>query len=190
MEYWITSGQSFGPKSGPDANTRFAALAFVSGALWLAVALVTSGEPEHWSPSSLLDYSAVALFSSAMLSLGVCVGSFNVGRTTVAPIALRVAALSALVVGIADFAEDWLRISSFGTAFVTGVIVLSVALLVLSVALALTRGRRALALPILATLLGVLLLSSVYGGVLLSAAWLATGALALSGARPFLSDPR
>jgi hypothetical protein len=130
-------------------------------------------------------HAAFGLFSVAALTLGLCLLRFDDGRSNAISIAARIGATSAIAVSVANFAEDWLRISPFGLVWVAGVLVFAVALLVLGVALALGPGRRALALPVLLTLAGFFFGSTPYGRFLIGIAWIVTGALNIVRARPF-----
>jgi peptidoglycan/LPS O-acetylase OafA/YrhL len=166
----------------------FAVLTILNGALWLALSLVAFGDPTYWSPSSPLDFAAVGLFSAAALTLGLCLWRFDDGRLSATSIAARIGAISAIVVSAANFAEDWLRISPFGVLWVAGVFVGTGAMLVLGIALAWTPRRRALAVPVLVTILGFFLGSTPYGRLLIGIAWIVTGALNLARVRPFRGE--
>jgi len=163
----------------------FAALAILNGVLWLASGVAAFGEPTYWSPSSPLDYAAVGLFSAGALAFGLCLWFLSDGWRGATSIAARIGAISAIVVSGANIAEDALLIRPFGALWIAGVFALEIALLVLGVALALTPGRRALALPVLLTLVAFFLWGTPYGRFVLAFVWLAAGALSAARVRPF-----
>jgi hypothetical protein len=161
----------------------FGILATMNGTLWLANGIVRLTKPTYWAPTTLVDYTAVLLFSAAALVLGICIARLGVGGTAVAQFAAKVGAMSALATSLANLIEDGLGIQAFSYVFVLSVLVTLIALLLLGAALARTPGSRVLALPPIVTFGSVFL--GPPGFFVLGSCWVAVGILGLARVRPF-----
>ncbi len=58
----------------------FAPLALAGGAVWAVRAWITTMDPTYWSPTSMLDYAAVALYSAGLITLALCIWRLRVVR--------------------------------------------------------------------------------------------------------------
>jgi hypothetical protein len=155
----------------------FGPLAIVSGAVWIALGIVRLADPTYWSPESRLDYAAVGLFSAALLTLGLCLIRVNVSLSGLTRRAGQAAGFGAIVVSLANLIEDGFHVAAFGLLFIAGTLSVSVALLVLGIALVRPSASRWLGALVLLTLVG-LFLSSRGGFFVIGALWLAAGAVA------------
>lgn len=165
----VPQGMGAGGHPGSRPVAVLATLAAVAFGLRAVIEL--PGEVTYWDPQTPRDYAAVALTSLALLFLGGTL--WAMGRTgqrmdtrtrkaaRVSRVSLRTAAAAALVVSFSNFLEDFLRLRWFGTTFVAGILVLSLALLTATVArfAATPRKAPAEALLLLAITAGVVFLS-------------------------------
>ena len=161
----------------------FTVLASLDGTLWLANGAVRLTKPTYWAPTTLIDYTAVLLFSAASFVLGVCILRLVVGRRGVASVTPKIAGASAIATSLANLLEDGLGLAPFGIVFVIGALMTMIALLLLGIVLAGTPGVRALGVPPLVTVWSVLL--GPPGFFVLGLCWVAVGALGLARVSPF-----
>ena len=166
---------------------RAALFTFV-GVVLCVRSLQSFADPEYMDPESASDWFAVLSFSTALFALALALPMLAqmIGGRVVFRVSL-VAAVGAALAGLANLFEDALHWAgppgSSGWAFwlfITGTATTAVGLTALAVAVAVAgRGRlRLLAVVPAATLIGLMLFESG-GGVLILAAWLAAGAMAL-----------
>ena len=166
----------------------FASIALVGGAVWAARIWIVTMDPTYWSPSSTLDYAAVALYSAGLITLAMCIWRLRVVHT---PAVLRGGAAAALglsTAGVANLVEDGLGVKPFGVVYLAGVLVGTFALIPLGVGLARARRPRWIAAAALLTFLGLIFSSQWYGNVVLAGTWITAGVLHLAGAFPLEPD--
>lgn len=174
---------------GPAVQGRGAhfALLAATGALWLCHGLLALADADSASPSSALDYTAVTIFSLALLALAP---ALSVLRTRAGVtrwggfggVALALAAAGAVIAGAGNFGEDALGVSDLGDGmYYPGVLLMSLGLLLLGIVLLRTRERRLAAGP-LVTLLALFVLGDL-AGIAVGPVWLWLAAVARDGAR-------
>ena len=159
-----------------------AALFVVVGVTWCVRSLQSFADPEFMDPETASDWFAVLSFSAAWfaLALGLPVLARSIDGGRVVRLSALVSGAGAALAGLGNLLEDGLQLELAFWPFIAGAVVTMLGLVAFAVAVAATgRGnRRLLAAIPLATLVGMLLLESG-GGVLVLAAWLAAAALAV-----------
>lgn len=166
----------------------FAPVALMAGVVWAARIWIVTMDPSYWSPSSTLDYAAVALYSAGLITLALCLWCLRVVHTPAVSRGGAAAALGLGTAGIANLVEDGLGLKPFGVVYVAGVLIGTFALIPLGIGLARARRPRWLAAAALLTFPGLLFLSQWYGNVVLAGTWISAGVLHLAGAIPLESD--
>jgi hypothetical protein len=136
----------------------------LTGGVWAARSLVEFADPDYWDPVTTLDWTAVWLFSAALLGMAASV--LLLGR--LAPsrgvtIVARLVALAAVAAGVANGVEDGLGASAFGTVYIIGFLTMWLGLLALAVSFGVAGQPRLSGLSV-ALFLGVMLFM-VGGGV-------------------------
>lgn len=156
----------------------------VAGLLWLARGVVQQFEPRYWSPSTPLDYAAVALSSVALLAAALALGALvrHTWLSGPARAALGLASLGSLVAGVSNFLEDWLRLAGFGAGWVAGAAAFGIGMLATSLALLAARHTRTLGAALLCVPLAFFL-GDRYSGLAIGAALVAVGVLLALRAR-------
>jgi len=96
----------------------------LAGLAWAARTVMEFAHPDYFDPVTLLDWSAVGVYSAAWLlsALAVALLARSICTTSVRAIAAVVAA-GAIVAGLANAAEDALGASWGGTPYVVGFMV-------------------------------------------------------------------
>lgn len=164
---------------------RAALFTFV-GAVWCVRSLQSFADPEFMDPQTASDWFAVLSFSVALFALAFALpmlarytgGGLVVFRVSFLP------AVGAAVAGLSNVLEDALQLGFAFWIFIVGTTTTALGLIAFTLAIAVAgRGRRRLlaAVP-LATLIGLFLFESG-GGVLILAAWLVAGAIAIQAAQ-------
>lgn len=154
----------------------------MTGVLWSARSLASFTDPSFTDPENAWDWFAVVSFSAALAALALALLSFARlvgGRIPMG--AAVVAAAGAGIGAIGNLVEDGLQREWAGDwLYLPSVLLLGLGLVGLTVAVAVcARGMtRLLAGVPAATLIGLLLLESG-GGVLVLGAWLAAAVIAL-----------
>ena len=179
------------------ALTVLAAMGALAGLARAALNL--TGEVAYWRPVTAVDYAAVALTSALlMLVAATFITLIRPGRPEVArhpvagrvwPWSLGVAAAGAAAAGVANFIEDWMRVSSLGAVFVIGMLLAAAGALVAAASrlLASGPGRWRYGLP-LALWLGALFLPDL--GLWVGALGLAALSIAAASDRQRSPGPR
>lgn len=166
----------------------FAPIALVAGAVWAARTWIVTMDPTYWSPSSTLDYAAVALYSAGLITLAVCIWRLRVTHTPVISRGGAAAALGLGAAGIANLVEDGLGLKSFGVVYVAGVLIGTFALIPFGIGLARAGRPPWLAAAALLTFLGLIFSTQWHGNVVLAGTWITAGILHLAGAFPLEPD--
>ena len=161
--------------------TILGASAVLCGLIWAAHGWVTSMSPAYYSATSTLDYVAVALHTAGLVTVALCLWQVRVIPGALVMVGGAAATLGLGAAGVANFAEDWIHLEAFGWLYVAAYVGGTLALIPLAAGLARSARTRWLAMATVATFVGLLLVSQWYGGALLSAAWLATGAARMTG---------
>ncbi|MFH8249583.1 hypothetical protein ACH3VR_04355 [Microbacterium sp. B2969] len=151
-----------------DTILRMARVVWVAtGMAWAFRSLLDLLSPRYFHPVSPLDYLAVWSFTAALLLTGpavVCLSRLSWSRS-VRVIAIATGA-GAVLAGLANAAEDALRVRGIGDIFVAGMLVLVAGLLACTAILAIFRNwRLAAAFALLSA--GVLVSFALPGGGLL-----------------------
>ena len=165
----------------------FAPLALVGGAVWAARAWITTMDPKYWSPTSMLDYAAVALYSAGLITLALCIWRLRVVRRFAVSRGGAAAVFGLGAAGIANLVEDGLGFKSLGFFYVGAILVGTFALIPLGVGLARAKSRL-LAAAVLLTFAGLILSSTWFGNLILAGTWVSAGLLHLAGASPLARD--
>lgn len=166
----------------------FAPVALMAGAVWAARIWIVTMDPTYWSPSSTLDYAAVALYSAGLITLALCLWRLRVVHTPAVSRGGAAAALGLGTAGIANLIEDGLGLKPFGVLYVAGVLIGTFGLIPLGVGLARARRPPWIAGAALLTFPGLIFLSQWYGNVVLAGTWITAGVLHLAGAFPLERD--
>lgn len=137
----------------------------LTGVVWAAHSLIGFADPNYWDPVTALDWSAVWVFSAALLLLAPSVlllGRLASSRESM--IAATVVASGAVVAGVANAVEDGLGVEAVGVLYVIGILTAGFALLwPLAVTLG-KAGSSRLAMLSVALFVGVVL-ATLGGGV-------------------------
>lgn len=107
------------------------------GMVWLIRAgLALVFQPDYWDPQTLLDYVAVAGTSLGLLLLALGVWGIHLGRhgqgglsKLTWSLGIGITCLAAVMVGGANFVEDWFGLKAFGDVFVFGMMFLLVGMI-------------------------------------------------------------
>ena len=128
----------------------------LTGVTWAARSVLEFAHPDYWDPVTLIDWTAIWLFSAALLltAPAMLLMSRLAPHPPVTAVA-RVVAAGAIVAGVANGLEDGLDVSSMGIFYVTGILVAGLALMPLAVAFRRTESVR-LGWLTAALLLGIL----------------------------------
>jgi hypothetical protein len=140
-----------------------------TGGLWAGRSMLEFADPDYWDPVTALDWSAVWMFSAALIMLAP--SALLLGRlapTARVMITATVVAAGALVAGLANGIEDGLGLNGFGVVYVIGFVVAWLGLAGLAVAFAID-GRLRLAALSGALFLGTALLTMGGGVIILGA---------------------
>jgi hypothetical protein len=113
------------------------AVLIIGGLVWIAQSgLAVVFQPNYWDPRTVVEYTAVAGTSIALILLAVGVWAIHLRqrpqgrwRTWLWRVGIILACSGALVAGIANFGEDWIAIKSLGIFFVVGSLATFVGLL-------------------------------------------------------------
>jgi len=148
------------------------ALFLLVGALWAVRSLQSFTEPNFTDPDSASDWWAVVSFSLALallpVGMALLVGqSQRVNRTS--SVLLVLAALGAVTAAIANVVEDGLGVEAAGNVYYGSILLLLLTMLALAGVLA-AKSPRWPGVVVLATLIGLVLLESG-GGVLILLVW-------------------
>jgi hypothetical protein len=155
--------------------TRAAVAAVLTGVLLVAYGATRLVGPRYWDPITAADYASVALFSVALLASGwAYLALARAAGGTPASIAALVGAVGAVVAAVANFGEDWLRLSALGPWFLAGVLPWGIGGIALGLSLALRNGWRVVAVAPAVTFLafGV---AEIGGSGIVGLAWIAAG---------------
>ena len=177
-----------------EASRRALTVLAAAGAVACAAraALNLTGEVAYWRPVTTVDYAAVALTSALLILVAATLitlirpGRPDVARHPVAgrawPWSLKAAAAGAAAAGVANFVEDWMRVSALGYVFAVGMPLAAAGALVAAVSrlLAPGPGQWRYGLP-LAAVLGALILLDL--GLWIGALGLASLSIAAAGDR-------
>jgi hypothetical protein len=150
----------------------------LTGGAWAGISLIAFADPDYRDPVTALDWSAVWLYSAALLLLtpsALLLGRLASSRTVMA--VATVVAIGALVAGLANAIEDGLGVKALGTFYVVGFLTAWISLLPLAVTLRQARYSRLAGLTV-ALFFGVMLFT-VGGGLIILGG---LGALAIAPA--------
>jgi hypothetical protein len=156
----------------------------LAGGAWAARSLAFAN-PDYWDPVTVLDWSAVWLFTGALLLFALSL--LLLGRLASSRQVMTVAtvgAIGALVAGLANAIEDGFGVKALGTLYVVGFLTAGISLLPLAATLRQARCSRLARLAVL-LFVGVLLFT-VGGGLIILAG---LGALAFAPAWFVRPDP-
>lgn len=138
----------------------------LTGAAWATRSVVAFADPDYWDPVTALDWTAVwlysvalLLFAPAVLLLGRIAASRSVTTTA------TVVAIGAVLAGGANALEDGFGVQQLGTLYVVGFLTAWLAVLALAVALQRARFTRLAGLSVL--LFVSVLLFTLGGGLLI-----------------------
>ncbi len=167
--------------AGPDRSTWLAVplarlLWLLTGVAWAATSLIQFAGPEYWDPVTVLDWTAVWLYTAAWLLFApsvVLIGRFSASPRVAAFAGL--CAVGAVIAGTANALEDGFGLEGLGTWYVVGFLMGGLALVPLGLALWKAASTRLAGLSF-ALFLGIMLFTD--GGGLMVLAGLA----ALAGA--------
>lgn len=158
----------------------------LTGGAWAGRSLIAFADPDYWDPVTVLDWTAVWLYSAALLLFApslVLLGRLATSRSVMTFAAIS--AIGALVAGGANAIEDGFSVAIGGTLYVVGFMTMWLALLPLAVTLYRAPCSRLAGLSVL-LFVGVLLFN--LGGGLLILGGLGALAIAPSWfARPELA---
>lgn len=153
----------------------------LTGGAWAGGSLIAFADPDYWDPVTALDWSAVWLYSAALLLFAPSVlllGRLASSRpvTTVA----MVASIGALVAGLANALEDGFGVKALGTFYVVGFLTAGLAMLPLAATFRQARCSRLAALSVLLffgvltfTVGGGLLILGGFGALAIAPSWFA-----------------
>lgn len=153
-----------------------ALFAMINGVTWGAHGLIATTGPAYYAPRSGLDYAAVLTYTAGLVLLATCVWWLKVGAGRWVRASAAAAAVGLFTAGVANLFEDGLGLP-LGWLYVAAVLVGTVALLAFGVGLLRARIWRRGGL-VMATLAGLLLVSSWVGGAVLAFIWIAAGVAA------------
>ncbi len=122
----------------------------LAGSAWAGRSLVGFADPEYWSPVTVLDWTAVWLFSAALLLFApslILLGRLAKSRSVMT--FAKISAIGALVAGGANAIEDGFGVAIFGTLYVVGILTMGLALLPLALTLYRARCLRLAGLSVL-----------------------------------------
>jgi hypothetical protein len=148
----------------------------VAGATWAALSMVDLAHPDYWDPITPLDWTAVWLFSVALVLFAPAV--VLLGRLVPSRRVLKVAlmvGIASIVAGVANAVEDGFGVGAWGTPYVIGFLTAWFGLLALAGAMRQARHTR-LAAAVVGLTVGVALFP-LGGGVIVLVAF---GGLALA----------
>lgn len=138
----------------------------ITGVAWAARSLLEFAHPEYYSPRTLLDWTAVWLYSAALLLFApslLLLGQFASSRSVMAVAA--VGAMGALVAGGANALEDGFGLPIGGTPYVVGFLVAWLSLPALAVTMWRAKLAR-LAAVCIAMFVGIMLAFGFGGGLI------------------------
>ena len=145
-------------------------------------------DPTYWSPTSMLDYAAVALYSGGLITLALCIWRLRVLRTPAVSLGGAAAAFGLGAAGIVNLIEDGLGLKALGVVYVAAILIGTLALIPLGLGLARSKGPRWVGAVALLTLAGLILSSTWYGNLILAGTWVCAGLLHHSGAFPLAGN--
>lgn len=161
--------------TGPGFLAR-SAIVILTGLAWAASSLVAVvAQPAYWDPVTAADFFAVYAYSAAWL---LTTASLLILREASQParrlsVATLVVALACLSTGVANGAEDGLRLSGFGIVYVASFLVSVLGMFTLAAMFRASPARRFAFVPAVG---GVSILLVTFGGGLLGVvAWLGFG---------------
>ena len=156
------------------------AIWLITGLAWAARSLLEFAQPEYYAPQTILDWTAVWLYTAALLLFApsiLLLAGLASSRTATA--VAVVSAFGAVVAGIANALEDGFGLQIGGTPYVVGFLLAWGSLVPLGVTL--WRGRRLpLAALAIAMFFGILFAFGRGGGLIVLAAY---GSLAIAPSR-------
>ncbi len=154
-------------------------LALLTGAAWIAQALVGLTAPAYYSPETTLDYAAVVAYTLGLVLLGACVRTMRARAGRMSSAAASAAAAGLFTAGVANLLEDGFGMP-VGWLYIAAVLTAILALIALCAALVRERSWRP-AMLTAATLGGLFLVSTWLGGPILAISWAIAGAAARRG---------
>ena len=164
-------------------STLFGPTALLSGILWGLRGWVGLSDPRYWAPVTGTDFAAVFLFSGALLSLAACVSWLRLGHDSLVRVGGAVAATGLFAAGIANLLEDAAGLRGFGLAYVTSVVVGTLALVPLGAGLLRAPDTRWLGGLVLLTVPALMAMTTWPGTAVLTVSWVAAG-IAVMRSRP------
>ena len=140
-----------------------------TGVAWALRSLLEFLAPQYFNPTTPLDHVAIWAYTAALLLTAPAAVELArlAALRSVTAVAIATAA-GAIVAGVANVAEDVLRVAGSGYAYVAGFLVMVCGLLVNSVILAVFRRWR-LAAAFALWCLGIFLFTIAGGGLLIFA---------------------
>lgn len=169
----------------------------VTGLAWASRSLMALADPDYWEPASALDWSAVWLFSIALVLLAPSVLLMaRLAPTRLVVTCATIVAIGAVSGGVANALEDGLGMPSLGTLYVVGVMVAWLGLVPLAVAFGLAHATRLAGLCVVLGV-GILLINAggsvlvliALGSLAIRPAWFATRGPTLAPAIEPVSPP-
>ena len=116
-----------------------ASVCLLAGACWLIYAvIVRQFSPSYFHPTAAIDYLAVAVYSGGLLLLALALAGLHACQAASAEwdeqLGFWTACVGALLAGIGDFGEDWLRMEVLaGLLYFPGLLLLLVGLVLFGI---------------------------------------------------------
>jgi hypothetical protein len=162
-----------------DVREGGLAVLFLStGVTWTARSLLEIvAHPDYWDPVSAIDWAAVWVYSLAWVLLAATLvgAAIRSGSGTTVRVFGGIAAVTALVTGVANGIEDGLRLNWISTVYVLGALGTVGTMVAFAVALGLS-GRPRWLVAILLMVPGIVAMSFGFGVLVLIGAAVAVSA--------------